>query len=86
MQGSARGDALEQLGSFIDRAALREAWLVRVIHGHGTGALKRAIRQQLPRLGYALRFRPGERDEGGDGVTIVQFGKAPVHVAATQPD
>jgi DNA mismatch repair protein MutS2 len=47
-----------------------------LIHGHGTGALKRAIRAHLPNLSYELRFRPGSRNEGGDGVTVVELENA----------
>lgn len=42
-----------------------------IIHGHGTGALKRSIREWLPRCDYVSLFRPGEQREGGDGVTAV---------------
>lgn len=77
LRGAMVEDALERLEAFVDRAFQREAWSVRVIHGHGTGVLKRAVRARLPQLPYALRFRPGEREEGGDGVTVIQFTHAP---------
>jgi DNA mismatch repair protein MutS2 len=44
-----------------------------VIHGHGTGAMKEAVRENLRHSPYSLGSRPGESGEGGDGVTIVQL-------------
>ncbi len=44
-----------------------------VIHGHGTGAMKEAVRENLRRNLYASGFRPGDTGEGGDGVTIVRL-------------
>ena len=44
-----------------------------VIHGHGTGAMKEAVRANLRHSLYAAGQRPGESGEGGDGVTIVRL-------------
>jgi DNA mismatch repair protein MutS2 len=46
---------------------------VVVIHGHGTGAMKEAVRANLLNSLYAADSRPGETGEGGDGVTIVRL-------------
>jgi DNA mismatch repair protein MutS2 len=44
-----------------------------VIHGHGTGALREAVRNSLGNSLYADDFRPGEYGEGSDGVTVVRL-------------
>jgi DNA mismatch repair protein MutS2 len=44
---------------------------VFLLHGHGTGALREALREELGRTQYVARFRAAERDQGGDGVTVV---------------
>ena len=40
-------------------------------HGHGSGALRQAVRDHLPHLGHVARHRPGLPAEGGDAVTVV---------------
>lgn len=63
-------EALEKLEMFLDTAYLESRAGVHIIHGHGTGALKRAVRGWLIGSRYVADFRPGERGEGGDGVTV----------------
>ena len=58
---------------FLDRISQSGISTIVIIHGHGTGALKEAIRDNLKSSGYGVNFRPGEHGEGGDGVTIVQI-------------
>ncbi|GAC1596750.1 MAG: hypothetical protein NVS4B10_05980 [Myxococcales bacterium] len=44
---------------------------VHVVHGHGSGALKAAVREHLARSPYVARVRPAEAQEGGDGVSVL---------------
>ena len=67
-------EADERLDGFLDSKFLEGFDGVFVIHGHGTGALKRAVRGHLAESPYVDEFRGGEQDEGGDGVTVVRFG------------
>ncbi len=64
-------EALELLERFLDRAMLEGVSDVRLVHGHGSGKLKKAIRSHLSSSPYVACFRPGDLIEGGDAVTIV---------------
>jgi DNA mismatch repair protein MutS2 len=65
--------ALSQLEDFLDRAARARHPSVRIIHGVGSGALRRAVQEYLARSPYCTHFRSGEPREGGAGVTIVEL-------------
>lgn len=64
-------EALSQLEPFLNHTSLAGLKEITVIHGLGTGALLRAVRDHLNRHPLVERFRRGELSEGGDGVTIV---------------
>ncbi len=66
-------DALDSLEFYLDKASLANLTPVTVIHGHGTGALKSAVRDFLSTSPYVEKFRAGEDTEGGDGVSIVDI-------------
>jgi DNA mismatch repair protein MutS2 len=73
VRGKTADEALESLQSHLDRAALSGTLLMRIIHGHGTGRLKQVLREHLKDSPYVAGFRPGDRAEGGDGVTVVHL-------------
>ena len=62
--------ALRELDDYLDRALLGSRREVRVVHGHGTGALRDAVREHLRRHPAVASQRPGARNEGGDGATV----------------
>ncbi len=62
-------EALERVEKFLDAAYEKDEPIAFVIHGHGTGALKKAVRDFLRESRYVRDQRRGERGEGGDGVT-----------------
>ena len=64
-------EALERLERFLDRCLLTGTASARIVHGHGTGRLKKAVRERLRGHAAVLGSRPGGPGEGGDGVTIV---------------
>jgi len=73
VRGARVEEATELLDRYVNDAALAGAPRVTVIHGHGSGALRDALRAQLRQHPLVKSWRPGERGEGGDGATIVEF-------------
>lgn len=73
LRGQRVEEALQNLESFIDSSFLEHISPVMIIHGHGTGKVRSAVRKFLNESPYGASFRPGENYEGGDGVTVVQF-------------
>lgn len=71
VRGQAADEALELVVAALDRVTLEGAPYLRIIHGHGTGKLKATLRAYLKDSAYVADARPGDRNEGGDGVTIV---------------
>jgi DNA mismatch repair protein MutS2 len=65
--------ALEQLAAYLDQALLAGADQAVIIHGAGTGALRRAIRDTLAEHPRVRSQRSGRREEGGDGVTVAEL-------------
>ena len=66
-------EALDELENYLDRASLANLSPIYVIHGHGTGALKAAVREYLSTSPYVAKYRPGEDSEGGDGVSVIDI-------------
>ncbi len=73
VRGHAADEALDVVVAGLDRAVFGGSPFVRIIHGHGTGRLRSALREYLKASPYVVAFRPGDRAEGGDGVTIVEL-------------
>lgn len=63
-------EALDRLERFMDRAQEAGIPSVRIVHGLGTGALKRAVGEFLVRTSYATSFEDAPQNAGGPGVTI----------------
>ena len=73
LRGERVDDALALLDKFLDQALTRGADAVFVLHGHGTGALRQAVRQELGRHPAVARFGPAAPEQGGDAVTAVEL-------------
>jgi len=73
VRGQRAEDALRNIEQFLDRCVRTGDDAAIVIHGHGTGAIKRELRDFLRNSPYAKSFRPGDGSEGGDGVTVIVF-------------
>jgi DNA mismatch repair protein MutS2 len=73
LRGQRADDALDRVRDFLDMT-FRKRWeKIFIIHGHGTGVLKKEVRKQLAETHWKISFRPGERGEGGDGATVVEM-------------
>ena len=70
LRGMRVDEALSKLDSDLDSMMAKSIKTAVVIHGHGTGALKDAVRSHLKFSYYVLSSRSGQQGEGGDGVTI----------------
>jgi DNA mismatch repair protein MutS2 len=71
LRGLRVDDGVGMATTFLDRAVGGGQPVVFLLHGHGTGALRDAIRKELARSPYVARFRGGDPNQGGDGVTLV---------------
>ena len=71
LRGMRVDEAIDEVEHHLDLAIRRNINQFTIIHGHGTGALKKAVREYLNDSPYVLKYRIGEDTEGGDGVCIV---------------
>ena len=73
LRGMMTDEAIGALDLFLDNAVLGRLGEVRIIHGKGTGAVRKAVREHLKRSRYVKSFRPGRYGEGEDGVTVAEL-------------
>ena len=66
-------EALIKLDKYLNNAFMAGLSQVKVIHGKGTGTVRKAARGYLAQHPLVKSYRPGAYGEGGDGVTIVEL-------------
>ena len=66
-------EALARAERFLDESLLNDQRVVRVIHGYGTGQLKRALAGFLQQHPLVARFDQASPDQGGGGVPVVEL-------------
>lgn len=71
--GKTVDEAIAELDKYLDDASLAHLSSVRIVHGKGTGALRKGIHQYLRRQKHVRSFRLGEFGEGDAGVTIAEL-------------
>lgn len=71
--GQTTDEAVDAVDKFLDEASLAHLSQVRIVHGHGTGALRRAIGGLLDGHPHVDHFRPAPPDQGGAGATLVEL-------------
>ena len=73
IRGLRADEALSELAGFLDRALLRGFQELEVVHGRGTGALRREVHAFLKAYPGVAEFRLAPEDRGGDGMTMVSL-------------
>ena len=73
VRGMTTDEALPDVERYLDQAYRAGYDQVAVIHGRGTGTLRKAVQELLKTLSYVREYRLGDHGEGGYGVTIVTF-------------
>ena len=71
--GQTTDEAVDAVDKFLDEASLASLSQVRIVHGHGTGALRRAIGDLLRGHPHVARFAVAPPDQGGAGATLVEL-------------
>jgi len=71
--GKTKEEALKELSDFLDKAIIEGYTTVRIIHGYGSGILRKAVREYLDRLPYNINYEDAPYHEGGMGVTVVHI-------------
>jgi DNA mismatch repair protein MutS2 len=71
--GQTTDEARDRVDRFLDEAFLQGHNQVRIIHGHGTGALRRAVAELLRTHPHVARFDLAPENQGGAGATVVEL-------------
>ncbi len=71
--GRTTDEAVDAVDKFLDEASLASLSQVRIIHGHGTGALRRVISEMLKDHPHVARFTAAPQEQGGSGATVVEL-------------
>jgi len=71
--GRTTDEAVDAVDKFLDEASLASLSQVRIIHGHGTGALRRVITEMLKDHPHVARFTAAPQEQGGSGATLVEL-------------
>jgi DNA mismatch repair protein MutS2 len=66
-------EAIEAVDKALDQALLSGASHLRVVHGHGTGRLRDGLREHFRGHASVASMRPGGKNEGGNGATILEL-------------
>jgi len=73
LRGMNSEEALNAMEQFLSQAIVNKVYHVKIIHGHGMGTIKKLTRDFLETTGLCKSFHPGSREEGGDGITVVEL-------------
>jgi DNA mismatch repair protein MutS2 len=71
--GRTTDEAVDEADKFLDEAFLNSLHEIRIVHGHGTGALRKAIGDFLRNHPHVARFMQAPQNQGGAGATVVEL-------------
>jgi DNA mismatch repair protein MutS2 len=71
--GSNSEEAVGRVERFLDDASVNDLRNLRIVHGYGTGALRRSIAEFLRAHPFVSTFGPAPDNQGGGGVTVVEL-------------
>jgi DNA mismatch repair protein MutS2 len=73
VRGQTVDETLPEIDQYLDRAYRAGLPWVRIVHGKGTGTLRRVVRDFVAKHPLVVSYETGKREEGGDGVTVVHL-------------
>jgi DNA mismatch repair protein MutS2 len=71
--GNSVDEAMSRLERFLDEAMITEAKTLRIVHGYGTGQLRRAVGEFLKTHPLVAHFGPAPENQGAGGATVVEL-------------
>jgi DNA mismatch repair protein MutS2 len=73
LRGQTVEEAISNLEIQLDNSAAHKEDRIKIIHGHGTDTLKKAVRAYLSRSVYVKKWKAGSTEQGGDGITWAEL-------------
>lgn len=74
IRGMRMEEALKIIEDFVDKALITSTSNLKIVHGKGNGTLRKIVKMKLKEYGAISNIYHPQPDQGGDGVTIVEFG------------
>jgi DNA mismatch repair protein MutS2 len=65
--------AVDRVSKFLDDALVTDVREIRIVHGHGTGSLRRGLESFLKGHPLVMKFTPAPPNQGGGGATLVEL-------------
>jgi DNA mismatch repair protein MutS2 len=73
LRGARVAEGLARLEEFLDESMLANRDTIFVLHGHGTGAMRSAVRRALSSSKYVAASAPASEEQGGDALTVARL-------------
>ena len=73
IRGMRAEEAMRMVEAFVDQSLMADDAVIEILHGKGTGALRQIVRNKLKEYNVKMKVYHPNREDGGDGITIVEF-------------